>query len=98
MSLLAYSAVLIASLFLSTVVHGQNDMVRIGVLAYRGKDQAMQMWSPTALYLSRRVPGHTFTIVPLDFHEMGPAVGSGAIDFVVTNTSFYVELESKHGA
>ncbi len=96
-SLLAYSAVLIASLFLSPVVHGQNDMVRIGVLAYRGKDQARQMWSPTALYLTRRIPGHTFTIVPLDFHEMGPAVGSGDIDFVVTNTSFYVELESQHG-
>ncbi len=97
LSLLAYSAVLIASLFLSPVAHGQNDMVRIGVLAYRGKDQAMQMWSPTAQYLTRRIPGHTFTIVPLDFREMGPAVGSGDIDFVVTNTSFYVELESTYG-
>jgi two-component system sensor histidine kinase TtrS len=98
MSLLAYSAVLIASLFLVPFAHGQNDIVRIGVLAYRGKDQAMKMWSPTAHYLSRRIPGHTFTIIPLDFHEMGPAVGSGAIDFVVTNTSFYVELEFKYGA
>ncbi len=96
-SLLAYSAVLIASLFLSPVVYGQNDMVRIGVLAYRGKDQAMKMWSPTAQYLTRRIPGYTFTIVPLDFHEMGPAVGSGDIAFVVTNTSFYVELESTYG-
>jgi two-component system sensor histidine kinase TtrS len=96
-SLLAYTAVLISSLFLSPIVHGQNDMVRIGVLAYRGKDQAMKMWSPTALYLTRRIPGYTFTIVPLDFHELGPAVGSGAIDFVVTNTSFYVELESQYG-
>ena len=96
-SLLAYSAVLIASLFLSPVVYGQNDMVRIGVLAYRGKDQAMKMWSPTAQYLTRSIPGYTFTIVPLDFHEMGPAVGSGDIAFVVTNTSFYVELESTYG-
>lgn len=96
-SLPAYSAVLIASLFLSLVAHGNEDTVRIGVLAYRGKDQAMQMWSPTALYLARRIPGHTFTIVPLDFHEMGPAVGSNAVDFVVTNTSFYVELESRYG-
>jgi hypothetical protein len=72
-------------------------LVRIGVLAYRGKDQAMKMWSPTALYFTRRIPGHTFTIVPLDFHEMGPADGSGGIDFVVTNTSFYVELESQYG-
>ena len=95
--LLACSAILIASLVLSPVAHGKGDTVRIGVLAYRGKDQALRMWSPTALYLSRLVPGHTFTIVPLDFQEMGPAVGSNAVDFLVTNTSFYVELESKYG-
>jgi phosphate/phosphite/phosphonate ABC transporter binding protein len=94
---LSYCVVLIASLSLSQVAHGKEDTVKIGVLAYRGKDQAMQMWSPTALYLSRHIPGHTFAIVPLDFHEMGPAVGSGAVDFVVTNTSFYVELESQYG-
>jgi len=96
-SLLACFAVLIASLFLSPVAHGKEDTVRIGVLAYRGKDQVMQMWSPTALYLSRSIPGHTFAIVPLDFQEMGPAVGRHAVDFLVTNTSFYVELESQYG-
>jgi signal transduction histidine kinase len=89
--------ILIACLSLSQVAHGKEDTVKIGVLAYRGKDRAMRMWEPTALYLSRHIPGHTFTIVPLDFHEMGPAVGSGAVDFVVTNTSFYVELESQYG-
>jgi phosphate/phosphite/phosphonate ABC transporter binding protein len=94
---LSYCVVLIASLSLSQVAQGKEDMVKIGVLAYRGKDQATRMWSPTAFYLSRHIPGHTFTIVPLDFHEMGPAVGSGAVDFVVTNTSFYVELESQYG-
>jgi ABC-type phosphate/phosphonate transport system substrate-binding protein len=97
MFLMACSAVFIAGLVLPPVAHGKEDTVRIGVLAYRGKAQAMRMWSPTALYLSRRVPGHTFTIVPLDFHEMGPAVGRHAVDFVVTNTSFYVELESSYG-
>jgi signal transduction histidine kinase/ABC-type amino acid transport substrate-binding protein len=89
--------VLTALLFLSQVAYGQADTVKIGVLAYRGKDQAMRMWSPTAHYLSSRIPGHTFTIVPLNFQEMGPAVGSDAVDFVVTNTSFYVELESLYG-
>ena len=89
--------VLMASLFLSPVASGKESTVRIGVLAYRGKDRAMQMWSPTALYLSRRIPGYIFTIVPLDFHEMGPAVGRQAIDFVITNTSFYVELDSQYG-
>ncbi len=71
--------------------------VRIGVLAYRGKDRALRMWSETARYLTGHVPGHVFKIVPLNFHEMGPAVGRGGVDFVVTNTSFYVELEYLYG-
>jgi two-component system sensor histidine kinase TtrS len=95
--ILSCCIVLIASLCLSQLAYGQKEMVKIGVLAYRGKAQAMRMWSPTAQYLTSRIPGYTFTIVPLDFHEMGPAVGGGDIDFVVTNTSFYVELESQYG-
>jgi ABC-type phosphate/phosphonate transport system substrate-binding protein len=95
---LLFSAfVLISGLFLPPAVYGQHDTVRIGVLAYRGKDQAKQMWSPTALYLSHVISGYSFTIVPLDFQEMGPAVGRNAVDFLVTNTSFYVELESRYG-
>lgn len=55
------------------------------------------MWSPTAAYLSAHVPNSSFSIVPLDFREIGPAVKNGEVDFVVTNTSIYVDLETLYG-
>ncbi len=95
--LAACAVVLIACFFPSTLVSGTPATVRIGVLADRGKEQATQQWSPTARYLSGKVPGHTFTIVPLTFQELGTAVERGDVDFVVTNSSSYVELESRYG-
>ncbi|MDH4164327.1 MAG: PAS domain S-box protein, partial [Nitrospirota bacterium] len=70
---------------------------KIGVLAYRGAAEALQMWSPTAAYLSAHVPNYHFSVIPLTFREIGPAVRNGEVDFVVANTSIYVELETQYG-
>ena len=86
----------LASLAVPATVSG-DPSVKIGVLAYRGDEQAMAMWNPTAAYLNASVPEHSFSIVPLDFHEIGPAVSRGDVDFVLANTSIYVELEALYG-
>jgi two-component system sensor histidine kinase TtrS len=71
--------------------------VRIGVLALRGPDMVKTMWGPTAAYLERALPGDTFHIVPLGFDEVRLAVRQGRVDFVLTNSSYYVELETLYG-
>ncbi len=76
---------------------GKKPLVRIGVLAYRGNQEAFKMWAPTADYLDRTVPGYAFSIVPLDFQHIGPAVDKGNVDFVLANSSLYVELEAQYG-
>lgn len=73
------------------------DEVRIGVLALRGVDRAIQTWSETAAYLGRKLPEHQVHIVPLGFDEIHLAVRQRRIDFVLANPSFYVELESLYG-
>jgi hypothetical protein len=40
--------------------------IRLGVLAHRGPEAAVQAWTPTAEYLTRTVPGHQFRIVQLN--------------------------------
>ncbi len=80
-----------------SVSHCAGSEVRIGVLANHGKEAAMKTWSGTASYLSGKVPRHLFTIVPLDFNEIDPAVSLGKVDFVVANPEIYVELEAKYG-
>ena len=74
------------------------DNVRIGVLAKRGAEQALSQWQPTAEYLSEKVTGHHFEIVPLDFAAIGPAVAEGRVDFVLANSAIYVEFEKLYGA
>jgi two-component system sensor histidine kinase TtrS len=71
--------------------------VNIGVLALRGPAKAMEMWSATAEYLDRALPGDTFHIVPLGFEEVRLAVRQGRVDFVLTNSAYYVELETLYG-
>jgi signal transduction histidine kinase/ABC-type phosphate/phosphonate transport system substrate-binding protein len=75
----------------------QATVVRIGVLAHRGKQEAMERWSPTADYLSERITDHRFEIVPVNLEEMPKAIQEGYIHFTLTNPGNYVSLETSHG-
>ncbi len=74
----------------------QRPEVRIGVLANVGGAKCLELWSPTAAYLSKVIPDHHFVIVPLGFDEIEPAVGRGEVHFVLANPMIYVELEVRH--
>jgi PAS domain S-box-containing protein len=76
---------------------GAQEEIKIGVLAHRGEEEALRMWTPTADYLSEQVPGYTFVIVPLDNDNIASVVENDGVDFVVTNPGSYVELEYKYG-
>jgi len=87
-------------LLLSTVVCVPAESpkeVKIAVLALRGDAVALTTWSATAEYLAKKIPGTTFRIVPYDFKTIGPAAQRGDYDFVIANSSMYVELEALYG-
>ena len=73
-----------------------DTVVRIGVLSHRGYEATVRDWSPTADYLSKRIPGQLFEIVPLDFEEVDPAVRFGEVDFLLVNPGIYVNMEVKY--
>ncbi|RKX27107.1 MAG: hypothetical protein DRP45_01870 [Candidatus Zixiibacteriota bacterium] len=73
------------------------DTVKIGVLAKRSAERCLEKWGPTAEYLTDKIPGYSFTIVPLGFDEVSPTVEHGDVDFILVNPSFYVELEYLYG-
>lgn len=87
-------AMLLLVAWLTPAVHA-DVAVRIGVLAHRA--ESVQLWSPTAEYLSQQLPGYRFHIVPLDNRSIGPAVEAGEVEFVLTNPGSYIELETKYG-
>ncbi len=67
--------------------------IRIGVLANRGYDIAMQEWVPTAEYLSKELAPAQFIIVPLDFNETTESVREKNVSFICANPSVYTYLE-----
>jgi putative nucleotidyltransferase with HDIG domain len=78
--------------------HGQPPgEVKIGILAKRGSAVDVGIWAPTVDYLSAKLTGHHFQIVPLDFTQIHAAVREQRIDFVLANPAFYVELEKLYG-
>ena len=71
--------------------------LKIGVLAFRGNLSAVKRWQPTAAYLSEQIPEHFFRIIPLGLDQLRAAVSRREVDFVITNTGQYVELEVFYG-
>jgi two-component system sensor histidine kinase TtrS len=69
---------------------------KIGVLAKRGAPTCIKKWGATGAYLSEKI-GEKFTILPLKFEAIEPAVKSGKIDFLLANSAFYVTMEKKYG-
>lgn len=70
---------------------------KIGVLAFRGEDRAVRRWAATADYLNENIPGSQFVVIPMGLEQLREAVSSEAVDFVLTNTGQYVELEAFYG-
>ena len=97
MALLLLPAVLFFQLQ-PALAQQESAIVRIGVLAFRGHQQAMSRWQPMAEYLNTNLPGIRFKIVPLNLQQVRKATAAEEIDFVLTNPGNYVLLESRYGA
>lgn len=82
---------------LSIPVYGE-EVVRIGVLAHLGDEEAMKIWTPTADYLSEEAPGYTFTIIPLDFKEIFLAVEYGEADLFIYKGNDHAGKKEKSAA
>jgi len=91
-----FLAFLLLLLLQQGVGYAEETVIRIGVLSHRGYEATVRMWSPTATYLGRSVPGYLFEIVPLDFNEVDPAVEYGQVDFLLVNPGIYVNMEVRY--
>ncbi len=71
--------------------------LKIGVLAKFGAEHCLKTWSPTADYLSKEIPGQRFVIVPLSHAGISSSIRKAEVDFILTNSALYVELEQNYG-
>ncbi len=83
-------------LILPSYCFSQTQEYKIGVLANLGKVRAASEWQATADFLSEKT-GKTFSIVPLDYDEVSEWTKDKKIDFMLTNSAMYAELNKLHG-
>ena len=67
-------------------------VAHVGVLAFRGADQARARWQPLADYLGASVEGWDFVLVPVTLVSAPEKIESKQIDFLITNPGHYVTL------
>jgi len=88
---------LLALLFAPLQLWATPQSLSIGILAKSGEEVDVKRWSATADYLSSRIPDAHFTLVSLGFKEIHEAIQDGRVDFILTNSAMYVELEKLYG-
>ncbi len=72
--------------------------VRIGVLAYRGAEEAESSWEATFAQLQKALPQYRFEMVPGSAAFLTAAVAAHRLDFLVTNPGHYLELAVDYSA
>jgi two-component system sensor histidine kinase/response regulator len=86
-----------ASWLFNGIAQANSQQIKIGVLAKRGNQYCLEKWQPTAIYLTDRIAGYQFSILPLAFSEINRAVQNRQVDFILVNSSIYVSLEYTYG-
>ncbi len=72
--------------------------VRIGVLAYRGAEDAERSWQSTLDHLARALPHYRFRMVSGTAAFLTAAVAAHRLDFLITNPGHYLELKVDYSA
>ncbi|MDK9695531.1 MAG: PhnD/SsuA/transferrin family substrate-binding protein [Siculibacillus sp.] len=72
--------------------------VRIGVLAYRGAEEAESTWEATFAQLQKALPDHRLEMVTGSTAFLTAAVAGDRLDFLVTNPGHYLELAIDYSA
>ncbi len=90
--------IMLAAVFVSAGIGLAGETYKIGVLAKNGPVKAMEMWKATGDYLTAKIPGKIFEVVPLNFEAVYPAVESGQVAFFLVNSSMFVTAKVKYGA
>lgn len=89
---------IVISMFLIGANAWATDTYKIGVLAKRGPVKALKKWKATGDYLTAKIEGKSFEVVPLDFDAVNPAIEKNKVDFFLVNSSMFVTAQVKYGA
>lgn len=95
---LSVFVVLVGLFVLPAAAEDTRPVVRIGVLAYRGADEAANTWESTLSHLAKALPRYRFEMEAGSAAFLTAAVAAHRLDFLITNPGHYLELEIGYSA
>lgn len=72
-----------------------QEALRLGILAFRPKEQALVQWQPFATYLQNAI-GKPIALHIYNYPEFTQAVAEGKVDIILTNPGHYIVLKNKY--
>ena len=73
--------------------------IRIALRAHKGAQSGLAKWQATADYLSKKLPGYRFVLVPFENNSsLNQAISSGTFHFCITNPASGIEHKIRYGA
>ena len=72
--------------------------IRIALRAHKGAQESLKQWQSTADYLTDRIPGYRFVMVPFENNSaLNQAISRGEYHFSLTNPASAVEHRIRYG-
>ena len=72
-----------------------EEALRLGILAFRPKEQALQQWQPFATYLQNTI-GKPIALQIYTYPEFTQAVANHEVDIILTNPGHYIVLKNRY--
>ena len=72
-----------------------EEALRLGILAFRPKEQALIQWQPFATYLQNAI-GKPISLHIYNYPEFTQAVANHEVDIILTNPGHYIVLKNKY--
>ncbi len=94
---LALVCALASACFVVESIAQAAETARIGILAFRGNQEAIARWQPLTIYLRKNIPNVEFDLIPVNLNSVPDAIRDRAIDFLITNPGNFVTLAATHG-
>ena len=80
--------------FISPIIYANTFTIYVN--SYAAESAAYKRWNPTLTYLNKKIPNHTFKLLPIkptEVEKVKKLLNDEKIDFIITQPAIYSELK-----
>jgi len=93
---ISIKALLLLLLLLADLPVQAEPPIKLGVLAFRPKEQALKQWQPLATHIEKSI-GRKIELTAYNYHDLNAAIQDKSVDIVLTNPGHYILVKRLNG-